>query len=35
MLDEYYALYGWDNEGVPTQETLERLGLDKEPSHML
>ena len=35
MLDEYYALYGWDSEGVPTQETLERLGLDKEPAHML
>jgi len=27
MLDEYYALRGWDNEGIPTPETLERLGL--------
>jgi aldehyde:ferredoxin oxidoreductase len=35
MLDEYYELHGWDENGVPTQETLERLGLDKEPSHQL
>jgi aldehyde:ferredoxin oxidoreductase len=35
MLDEYYALHGWDNEGVPTEETLKRLSLDKEPSHIL
>jgi aldehyde:ferredoxin oxidoreductase len=35
MLDEYYELHGWDENGVPTQETLERLGLDKEPSHLL
>jgi aldehyde:ferredoxin oxidoreductase len=27
MLDEYYALRGWDREGVPLPETLERLGL--------
>jgi aldehyde:ferredoxin oxidoreductase len=35
MLDEYYELHGWDENGVPTQETLERLGLDDEPSHLL
>jgi len=35
MLDEYYALHGWDKNGVPTKETLEKLGLDKEPSHLL
>jgi aldehyde:ferredoxin oxidoreductase len=35
MLDEYYELHGWDESGVPTSETLERLDLDKEPSHML
>jgi aldehyde:ferredoxin oxidoreductase len=35
MLDEYYELHGWDKNGVPTQETLERLGLDHEPSHLL
>ena len=27
MLPEYYELCGWDAEGVPTRETLERLGL--------
>jgi aldehyde:ferredoxin oxidoreductase len=27
MLDEYYALRGWDREGVPTVETLEKLDM--------
>lgn len=27
MLDRYYELRGWDGEGRPTAETLERLGL--------
>ncbi len=27
MLDEYYQLHGWDREGFPKRETLERLGL--------
>jgi aldehyde:ferredoxin oxidoreductase len=35
MIDEYYELHGWDENGVPRQETLEKLGLDKEPSHKL
>jgi len=35
MLNEYYALHGWDLDGVPTPETLVALGLDKEPSHMI
>ena len=35
MIDEYYQHHGWDENGVPTPETLSRLGLDKEPSHML
>jgi aldehyde:ferredoxin oxidoreductase len=35
MIDEYYQLHGWDENGVPTPETLERLGLDKEPSRMV
>jgi aldehyde:ferredoxin oxidoreductase len=26
-LDEYYSRRGWSSEGVPTRETLERLGL--------
>ena len=28
MLDEYYELRGWDQNGIPTPETLERLGLE-------
>jgi aldehyde:ferredoxin oxidoreductase len=28
MLPEYYALRGWDENGVPTQATLVRLGLE-------
>jgi aldehyde:ferredoxin oxidoreductase len=35
MIDEYYALHGWDENGVPRPESLKRLVLDKEPSHML
>jgi aldehyde:ferredoxin oxidoreductase len=35
MIDEYYELHGWDQDGVPTAETRTRLGLDGEPSHKL
>jgi aldehyde:ferredoxin oxidoreductase len=31
MLDAYYALRGWDTEGVPTRERLTDLGLDAVP----
>jgi aldehyde:ferredoxin oxidoreductase len=27
MLDEYYDERGWDEDGVPTEETIEKLGL--------
>jgi aldehyde:ferredoxin oxidoreductase len=27
MLDRYYALRGWDQNGVPTPQTLERLSI--------
>ena len=27
MLDEYYAVRGWDNQGYPLPETIEKLGL--------
>ena len=27
MLPEYYELRGWSSDGVPTSETVERLGL--------
>ena len=29
MLSRYYRLRGWDESGVPTPETLQRLGLDE------
>ncbi len=29
MLDRYYDLRGWTRDGVPTSETLRRLGLEK------
>ena len=29
MLDEYYRLRGWDEDGVPTRETLRRLELEE------
>jgi aldehyde:ferredoxin oxidoreductase len=28
MLDEYYRLRGWTDQGVPTEEKLRELGLD-------
>jgi aldehyde:ferredoxin oxidoreductase len=28
MLDEYYALSGWGNDGVPTPEKLHSMDLD-------
>ena len=30
MMNEYYALRGWDPEGIPTPETFERFGLSSE-----
>jgi aldehyde:ferredoxin oxidoreductase len=35
LIGEYYELHGWDENGVPRPETLKRLGLAGEPSHML
>ena len=35
MLDEYYEFHGWDKNGLPTKGGLKKLGLDKEPSHIL
>ncbi len=28
LLDEYYKLKGWNNDGIPTKEALNELGLD-------
>lgn len=29
LLPEYYSVRGWDENGVPTEETLKKLGLDE------
>jgi aldehyde:ferredoxin oxidoreductase len=29
MIDDYYRLRGWDEEGVPKKETLKQLGLEE------
>jgi len=29
MLDEYYRQHGWDENGVPKEETLKKLGIEK------
>ena len=34
-LDEYYAIRGWTKEGAPKPETLARLKLAGEPSHLI
>ena len=35
MVDEFYEYKGLDKNGIPKPETLKRLGVDKEPSHLL
>jgi len=35
MIDEFYEHHGWDKDGVPTPETLNRLGLEAEPTHLI
>ena len=35
MIDEYYEHHGWDENGIALPETMKRLGLDKEPSHLV
>lgn len=32
LLKDYYRIRGWNEDGVPTSETLERLGLDQWPT---
>lgn len=32
MIDQYYSLHGWDNNGIPNDETLRKLGIEnKQP----
>ena len=35
MLGDYYRLRGWDEQGRPTEETIERVGLSKERRFLL
>jgi len=35
MVDEFYEYKGLDKNGVPKPETLKRLSLEREPSHLL
>ncbi len=35
MLDEYYELHGWNKNGEPLEDTLKKLNLHNEPTHML
>ena len=28
LLDEYYKFKGWNMDGIPTKETLDKLGLE-------
>ena len=30
MVDEYYALAGWDEDGIPRKETFMKFGLSSE-----
>ncbi len=35
LLDDYYAIRGWDPNGIPTMEKMEELGLTAEAEEML
>ncbi|MFW9880759.1 MAG: aldehyde ferredoxin oxidoreductase C-terminal domain-containing protein, partial [Candidatus Thorarchaeota archaeon] len=35
MLDEHYNLHGWDKNGIPTEETLQKLGIDKNSTPII
>jgi aldehyde:ferredoxin oxidoreductase len=35
MRSEIYGHKGWDENGIPKPETLKRLGIDNEPSHLV
>jgi aldehyde:ferredoxin oxidoreductase len=32
-LNDYYSLRGWDKEGIPTPDTLKKLGLEFVADH--
>jgi benzoyl-CoA reductase subunit BamB len=35
LLDAYYKFKGWNNEGVPTKESLDELGLEYVSTDLL
>ncbi len=35
MLDEYYSLHNWDKYGVPTEKTLQNLGIKKDQYNII
>jgi len=35
MLEEYYPIRCWNNEGIPTQEKIQELGLLQEYEELL
>lgn len=35
LLPEYYNVRGWDENGIPTEETLERLGLEEYKGYII
>jgi aldehyde:ferredoxin oxidoreductase len=35
MIDEFYVHKGLDANGVPKPETLKKLGIEGEPSHLV
>jgi aldehyde:ferredoxin oxidoreductase len=34
LLDHYYQLRGWDRRGIPTKQTMDKLGLSKEAQEL-
>jgi aldehyde:ferredoxin oxidoreductase len=35
MLSEYYSVRNWDENGIPLQSTIEKLGLREEANNLL
>ena len=35
LLDEYYKFKGWNNQGIPTKESLQELSLDDVSEELL
>ena len=33
LIEEYYEIHGWDNNGIPTEETIKKLGIETKHSN--